>query len=284
MRRGEAEAPGAATVINAIATLKGSAFAVDLYTSAEVVVGGDGGVTGEIEDKPDADTSLIERCAELVLERFDVDDGAHVTTSSDVPMASGLKSSSAAANATVLATLDAIGESEGFDRREATRIGVEAARDAGVTITGAIDDAAASMLGGVVLTDNSEDEIIRREEANWDVAVYVPDETAKSADTDVERSRLVGSVVDRAFEVARDGEYADAMTINGLAYSAALGFDPSVAVDALEHVDGAGLSGTGPSYAAIGDRQDIKEVVKEWEKHPGTVLEVETDNDGARVV
>ncbi|MDY7082312.1 MAG: shikimate kinase, partial [Halobacteria archaeon] len=68
------------------------------------------------------------------------------------------------------------------------------------------------MLGGVVVTNNAEDELLKREETDWNVAIYVPDETARSADTDVERSKLVAPVVERAFDLAMGGEYADAMT------------------------------------------------------------------------
>ena len=282
--RGEASAPGAATVINAIATLKGSAFAVDLRTRATVELEeGASGIEGETD--VDVDTTLIETCVRKTAERIGigVEVGGTVRTETDIPPESGLKSSSAAANATVLATLDALDGEDTLKPIEATLVGVEAARDAGVTITGALDDAAASMLGGVVLTDNSTDELLRREEFDRHVAVYVPEERAASASTDVERSELLAPVVERAFGMARDGDYADAMTTNGLAYCAALRRDPSPAVDALAHAEGAGLSGTGPSFAAIGDKRQVSEVAKEWEGLDGRVLELETDSQGATI-
>ena len=89
------------------------------------------------------DTTLIEYCISLTLQRFGCDCGANVATKSEIPIASGLKSSSAAANAAVLATLDALGEK--LDVLEAVKIGVQAALEAKVTITGAFDDACASM-------------------------------------------------------------------------------------------------------------------------------------------
>jgi shikimate kinase len=276
--RGNASAPGAATVINAIATLQGSAFAVDLRTEATVELE-EGSEKIEGETDVDVDTTLIETCVARTLDRFGVSAGGRVETTTEIPPESGLKSSSAAANATVLATLDAVDET--LEPLEATLVGVEAAREAGVTITGALDDAAASALGGVVLTDNSSDELLNREQFDRHVAVYVPDERAASASTDVERSKNVAPVVRRAFEMAREGDYADAMTTNGFAYCAALGRDASPAVDALAHVEGAGLSGTGPSFAAIGDRGSIKEVAKDWKRLKGEVLTLETDNRGA---
>ena len=278
--KGTATAPGAATIINAIATLKGSAFAVDMRTRATVELEeGASGVEGSTD--VDVDTTLIETCVRKTAESVGVEVGGTVRTETEIPPESGLKSSSAAANATVLATLDALDAVNALEPLEATLVGVESAREAGVTITGALDDAAASMLGGVVLTDNSKDELIRREKFDGHVAVYVPDERAASASTDVERSKLVAPVVDRAFDMAREGDYADAMTTNGLAYCAALRRDASPAVDALAHAEGAGLSGTGPSFAAIGDREQVSEAAKEWKGLEGTVLELKTDNEGA---
>ena len=77
------------------------------------------------------------------------------------PCGQRLKSSSTAANAAVLATLDAMGEE--MDLIEAAKIGVAAAREAGETITGALDDALASMLGGAVVTDNRNMKLLKRD-------------------------------------------------------------------------------------------------------------------------
>ena len=291
MTTGRASAPGAATVVNAIATLTGCAFAVDLQTEATVTLDDSGAIEGRIAEDPDADTRLIERCVALTLEEAgesvgDGGRGATVETTSEVPMASGLKSSSAAANAAVLATVEALdadpdATAPDLEPLEAALLGVRAARDVGVTITGALDDAAASMLGGVVLTDNDRDTLLHREEADWSVAILVPPERSHSADADVERSRKVASVVDRAVALAEQGAYGDALSINGLAYCAAYGVDPAPAVDVMDACDGAGLSGTGPSFAAIGDESAIAEVKDLWNQRMGTVLTPAVTNRGA---
>ncbi|MFB6158440.1 MAG: shikimate kinase [Candidatus Nanohalobium sp.] len=279
VKTGKAKAPGALTIINAIAALRGSAFAIDLYTEAKVEIDKEkDGITGDIEGDSQEDTEMIERCVQLVLEEFDIDAGAHVSTSSEIPMASGLKSSSAAANAATLATLDAIDEEK--DEVEATRIGVQASVDAGVTVTGAMDDAAASMLGGVVMTDNSENKLVKHEDFDYHCAVYIPDEKARSVDTDIDRSKLVDTVVDQAFENAVEGNYEAAMTTNGFAYCAALDFEEEIIMEALEHAPAASLSGTGPSFGAIGTREEVEKVAEEWRERPGEVLILETVNEG----
>ena len=294
---GVATAPGAGTVLNALATGRGSAFAIDVETTATVELAADAErVTGKIAGAPEANTRLIERCVERVVDRFGDDEGGSVATDSEVPMAAGLKSSSAAANATVLATLDALGvdvvdgdtdepaaANDAIAKIDACRIGVNAARDAGVTITGAFDDAAASMLGGVVVTDNTADELLARETRTWDVLVWTPPERAYSADADVDRCENVAEMAELVAELALDGRFGEAMTVNGLAYSAALDFDTDPAVEAMPHCHGVSLSGTGPSVVAVGEAESLAAVREQWVARDGTLIETTTRQTGATI-
>ncbi|QIO23028.1 shikimate kinase [Haloarcula sp. JP-L23] len=288
---GTAAAPAAGTVLNALATGRGSAFAIDEYTTATVEVSTDDeSVTGEVAGAPDADTRLVERCVEYVLDAHGgavgtpPAVGGHVRTESEVPMASGLKSSSAAANATVMATLDALGATERMTREDMARLGVMAARDAGVTITGAFDDASASMLGGVTVTDNDADDLLARDEVDWDVLVWTPPEQSFSADADVERCRQIAPMARLVEDLALDGAYERAMTVNGLAFCAALQFDTEPLVEGLRHVEGVSLSGTAPSFTAVGDRDALEQVREYWAERPGTTLLTTTQTEGTHTV
>jgi len=286
---GRAVAPAAGTVLNALATGTGSAFAIDLETTASVELTNDGEIVGTIAGQPQADTTLVERCAAMTIVEYaeragldETDVGAHIDTESEVPMASGLKSSSAAANATVLATLDALEVVDSVERIDACRLGVQAAREAGVTATGAFDDASASMLGGLTMTDNEADELLFREEVEWDAVVWTPPRQSFSADADVTRCEHVAPLAEHVADLAARGQYGTAMTVNGLAFCAALDFPAAPIVDALPHADGASLSGTGPSYVAVGERAALKEVKSVWNENPGTVRLTTTRPDGAR--
>ncbi|QSG14571.1 shikimate kinase [Halapricum desulfuricans] len=282
---GQARAPAAGTVLNALATGKGSAFAIDAYTTATVELLEDTDViTGEVAEDRDADTRLIETCVAYVLDAHGeaAISGAHVETESEVPMASGLKSSSAAANATVMATLDALDATEKMTREDAARLGVMAARDVGVTVTGAFDDASASMLGGVTVTDNASDELLAREEVDWDVLVWTPDERSFSADADAERCERIAPMADLAFDLANEGAYGRAMTVNGLAFSAALGFSTDPMVEAMPLVEGVSLSGTGPSVVAVGDREALEDVREMWDRRDGSTWLTTTQTAGTR--
>lgn len=283
--RGYATVNGAATIINAIATWKGSAFGIGLKTSAEVELNSTGCLRGDV---PGVDTRLIERCVQLVLQQYcgdrDTAYGATIRTWSEIPVASGLKSSSTAANATVLATLDALGED--MDLVEAAKIGVAAAKDVGVTITGALDDALASMLGGVVVTDNREMRLLKREEfdSNADVVLLVPDRKLFSKDTDVKRSRLIAPLAEVAFDLAMEGDYCRAMMLNGFAYCGALGLPAEPMLRALEAgALGVSLSGTGPSYAALIDESKSDDLEAAWNSLGGRVIRTKVNNRAASI-
>ncbi|MCL7474693.1 MAG: shikimate kinase [ANME-2 cluster archaeon] len=276
---GYATALGAGTIINAIATWKGSAFGIDLHTGAEVKLNSTDRIKGII--KGGGNPKLIERCIQLVFEKFNCQDGATVRTTSEVPIASGLKSSSAAANASVLAALDAIGEN--MEPLDAALLGVQAAKDAGVTITGAFDDAAASMLGGVVITDNRELSLISRNVLESEVIIYAPRKKAYSSRTDVTRSRLVAPWVDMAYGLCIEGKYEQAMTLNGFIYCSALGFRTEPMLMALEvGVEGVSLSGTGPAYTALVHGETADRLVDVWSALDGKVIRTEVNNKGAR--
>ena len=280
---GHACASGAGTIINAIATWKGAAFGIDLKTFATVELSeSDIGISGYIEEMPEGDARLIERCVEMTLERFGLELAGTVRTSSEIPLAGGLKSSSAAANASVLATLRAVGET--LPPLEIVKLGVKAAKEVGVTVTGAFDDACASFFGGIVVTDNRRMELLRREEKESKVLIFAPARKAFSADTDVRRSRLIAPYVDIAYGLALEGDYEQAMTLNGFLYCGALGFGTEHMLRALEcGVKGVSLSGTGPSYAALVRAEQVKELKSAWEScgMEGRVIETSINNRDA---
>jgi shikimate kinase len=278
--RGKAHAYGAATIINAIATYRGSAFSIDLKTHAEVEVAPDlRGINGEAESCSEkVSAKLVERCVQIVFKKFKIHEGAHIKTTSEIPVARGLKSSSAAANAAVLATLSATGKK--LEPLEAARLGVRAALDTGVTITGAFDDACASMLGGLVLTDNKKMKLVRRVPFAGDVLILVPEKRSPTVRKKV-LPKMLAPLVDIAYDMALDGKYENAMNLNGFLYCVALGFDSKPIILALENgARAASLSGTGPAFAAIVDRKSENAVRDAWGEF-GTVIKTKTNNRSA---
>jgi len=288
--RGKAEAVshGAATIINAIATGRGAAIGIDLWTKARVQLTDKVGVfEGKIVSDPEENPILIEKTVRRALKHFNLEGefGAKVETWSNIPIARGLKSSSAAGNAIALATVAALNKN--LDDLTIVNLGVDGAIDARVTITGAFDDACASYFGGIVITDNMKKRVVKRFETaeNLTVLFHVPAEKIYTVGSDVHRMKGVASLVKIAYKEALKGNYWAALTLNGLIYSSALGYNPSIAVDALmAGALAAGLSGKGPAVTAV-VLDEKKDLVKDaWQAYEGNILEARINHKKAKVL
>jgi shikimate kinase len=281
-------AHGAATIVNAIALGKGAAFGVDLWTKAEVKLTDKPSIIeAEITSDLSESTLLIEKTVLRVLQRFDLEKrfGAKVKTQSNIPIARGLKSSSAAANAVALATTTALGKT--LDDLEIVKIGVEAAFDAKVTVTGAFDDACASFFGGAVITDNLKREIIKQVQLpqGFTVLFHVPPQKAYSANADLARLQTVKPLVEVAFNEVLNGKVWEAITLNGLIYSSAQGYDTSIAIDALAAgAVAAGLCGKGPAVTAVAPKNKVDAVKAALQKYDGEILQAKLNFEKAKVV
>ena len=281
--------PGSATIINAIATGFGSAFGIDLDIECEARTA-DCGI--HCSNDVGADNSLMEICARKVFDYYDIDEnefGIDLNTKSKLPMASGLSSSSASSNAVVKVVSSMMSEEfdlKPLDDLQTINMAIDASLDAGVTITGSFDDATASYFGGVVVTDNKNREFIIKEKMEeYPILVYMPNFYSKSGDSDPERMRLLAPLVETAFDFARNRDYFKALNLNGLIYSATLGFDSTIAIDALEAgAIASGLSGTGSSFVAIACEDAIDDIKYSWSKYEGRVIQTKVDNKGCRIL
>lgn len=251
---GRGHAHGAVTIVNATATGIGCALAVR------------GGARATWTPAPaftlHAAHGADDRLARAVAaECADLAPGpAALTVTCDAPPARGLKTSSSVAAALVRAAAASAGRL--LEAADVERRAVAAARRAGVTLTGAYDDQAATVRGGCHVTDNAAQRILASPPAKpWAVALWVPDAS-------IPKERVKGVDVaaakpgaQAAAELARSGRLPEAMTANGRAYHAAYAAaglpvddrptQAALAAGAL----GAGLCGTGPAVAALFDRR-----------------------------
>lgn len=281
------KSPGSATVINAIATGCGSAFGIKRYVTAEVELKSSGIIC---KSDKDVDTSLMELCVKSVLHNFNVDTGVEVKTYSDLPVASGLSSSSATSNAVTQATVLALSKEYGPDYNmsgiEVLNLAIDSSLEAGVTITGAFDDASASFFGGLTVTDNMNRKILKKQDMEQqNILIYMPDKKSLTAQSDILKMKLLSPYVKLAFDQALKGDIYKALTLNGLLYCAALEFNPNIALDALNAgATAAGLSGTGPSFVAITDDKALDNVLDSWSSYEGNVIHTEVDNEGTKEI
>lgn len=294
-----AQSPGSATIINAISTGSGSAFGIKLYITAEVKLTESKSTINCGTDR-NVDTTLMEKCVVKVLDKFrdnfpehEFDTGVSVKTASTLPVASGLSSSSATSNAVVMATYEAL-KNKFFDEPpqnfltpyDLINLGVDASLEAGVTITGAFDDASASFFGGYTVTNNVNRKILKMDKLDeQNILVFMPNRKSLTAQSDVSRMKLISPQVKLAFEEALKGNLYDALTLNGILYCASLGFSPKMALDAIEAgAIAAGLSGTGPSFVAVSGDGDLDNIADVWSSYPGEIIRTEVDNTGTRVI
>lgn len=268
MTLARAHAHGAVSVVNAIVTgTLGASLAVALRTEAKVTLLEDVPEVEVVLDGHDAeDPTLARLCLKAVVARLGEPEwGGRVETRSEIPAARGLKSSSAAANAVVLAANRAFELYEGraLSRAECLDAAVEAALDAGVTITGAYDDASASLSGGLCVTDNRARKLLHRAEvdASLRVVLIVPEARTPTMSVKDLPYAPFAPLARQAHALALRGEWADALTLNGLVGSALYGVPASWTRDLL--ASGAlcaGVSGKGPAVAAFAREADAKAV------------------------
>lgn len=268
MRGARAMVHGAVSILNAIPTWIGGAIGVDLWTEAEVLISDEPGRI-EAEIPGGEDPRLVIETAKTILQRAGRSDiGLRVRTRSNIPIGRGLKSSSAASDAVALAVARLLGLD--CDGDEVVRLAVEASIRAGVTITGAYDDAYTCFFGGINITDNASKKVLLRKMAPGDVMVLiaVPERKIYTGSVDVERLRAVKDVCLKAAKLALQEKFWDAMIVNGLAIASALDLDPSPILDAVRAgALAAGVSGTGPAIAAItrpGRAESVRNALRDY--------------------
>jgi shikimate kinase len=271
-----------------MATGRGAALGVDLWTKARVALTDRAGViTGRNLTWPNEGSPLIEAVVRRVLRKFQVHShfGAVVETQSNIPTAAGLKSSSAASNAIALATLGALGRR--LSDIQTVKLGVEASLAARVSLTGAFDDACACYFGGLVVTDNTNRRILKRfaPEGRLEVLIHVPRKKMYTKDVNPNQLKKIRGLIQVAHQEALKGDYWSSLTLNGLAYSLALGYDTSPVKIALEAgAVAAGLSGKGPAIAAVVPRSKVKTVLSAWNSFSGKVIKSSLNYRKARCV
>jgi shikimate kinase len=260
--KAQATCYGAGTIVNAIATGKGAAFGLALRATATAMATpkADGVI---VHSSPGIDPALAIGCAKRVLRRSRRQAGLEVTIDSEIPVSRGLKSSSAVANAVVLASARALDVP--FGPLQIINIGVDAALEARVTITGAFDDACASFFGGVVVTDNKARKLEKVDVLPPDLraVLHVPRRIITKASLRGTDFSSIRTEVEEAYRLALRGEYLHALEANSAAYAPVLGVDETPARRArAAGALAAGVSGTGPAIVALVRPAQVDAVVR----------------------
>jgi len=271
---------GAISIVNAIATGQGSALGISLETCAEVTLTSDNLVEVIINNDKSENTGLAQECFKLVKMKTSESCGAKITVNSDIPIGRGLKSSSAAATAIILSCLKAF--EIVMTEKEILDLSVQASKNSGVTITGALDDAAACFLGGLVVTNNSSNELLSRViiDDDYSILIHVPDHKSYTKDVNYSGSDEFIHSLDTLISMTLEGNYLSAMSLNGMIYSRILKQSNESAILALKNnALAAGLSGTGPSVGVICLSENKSSILDSWKNLDGDIITAKINNE-----
>jgi shikimate kinase len=283
-RKTRATMHGAVSIVNAIATGNGSSLGISLRVNAEVELARGHGVrflTGKNDDR------LVNNIIRNTLPKEMIESNLiTIKVKSEIPIGFGLKSSSAVSNAVALACSELAKEEEEeeVDDYAVLDAAVRASLDAKVSITGAYDDATACYFGGFTVTDNYSRRLIRREEApeNLYAIIFLPRNTRRRGD--IRRLSNLSDLFTDAFKLAEAGEYWKAMKLNGVLASAALGSTYLPVMAAIERgALAAGVSGNGPSIAAVAYEDEVEDIKSALSKFEGTIIMSRINNQKASV-
>ena len=281
-RKTRATMHGAVSIVNAIATGNGSSLGISLRVNAEVELARGHGVrflTGKNDDR------LVNNIIRNTLPKEMIESNLiTIKVKSEIPIGFGLKSSSAVSNAVALACSGLAKEEEELDDYAVLDAAVRASLDTKVSITGAYDDATACYFGGFTVTDNYSRRLIRREEApeNLYAIIFLPRNAPRRGD--VHRLSNLSDLFTDAFRLAEAGEYWKAMKLNGVLASAALGSTYLPVMAAIERgALAAGVSGNGPSIAAVAYEDEVEDIKSALSKFECTIIMSRINNQKASV-
>ncbi|MDQ3961608.1 MAG: shikimate kinase [Thermoproteota archaeon] len=280
-RKTRAEVHGAVSIVNAIATGKGSALGISLKVTAEVEFQKGRGmrlITGR-----NGDDELIKNIIQKTIPKQIIESNMiTVKVDSEIPIGYGLKSSSAVSNAVALACSQ-IEKEDDVNDYAILEVAVRSSLEAKVSLTGAYDDATACYFGGFTVTDNYSRRLVRRERApeNLYAIILLPSNTSRG---DVCKLRNLSDIFIDAFRFAESGQYWKAMKLNGVLASAALSSSYIPVMVAMEHgALSASISGNGPSIAAVGYEDAVEPIVDALSKFEGKIIVSKVNNEKANV-
>lgn len=279
MARARATVHGAVSIVNAITTKKGATLGIGLKVEVIAETRPGHGMSIVSENKS-LSSRLIAKTVEKVVPKKALDrTRIELHLDSQIPTGYGLKSSSAISSAVALACARIFRPR--MTDRQILLAGVGASIESKVSITGAYDDACSCYYGGFNVTDNAQKKRVRhgRGPAGLSAVIFIPRNRKRG---NLKGLRTLSPAFRAAWDLARRGDYWDAMTINGLATASVLSSHPGVMTDLLERgALAASVSGNGPSIAAIARRRDVNAVRKAFSSLEGRVMVSQVSNKKA---
>lgn len=181
---------------------------------------------------------------------------------STIPPGKGLKSSSAVSVALARAFRRVLGHPP--SPAETATISAKAALAAGVSVTGAFDDALASAMGGVVVADvRAHWQMLSTEvPAGLQALIWVPQQDRPDLNVKAADLRTPDMNAKEAVRLALRGDFLRAMRYNSLVVERALGYDYAKLRELAlsKGAVAAGVTGNGPAVAFVVPRELVPQV------------------------
>ena len=281
MAKAKATVHGAVSIVNAIANQKGATVGIDLKVEAIVETTPGKGIVIQSENKT-LSSRLINKTVEKIVSKKDLEQNKiTITLESEIPTGYGLKSSSAISSAVALGCAK-IFKSK-FTDQQILLAGVDASIESKVSITGAYDDACSCYYGGFNVTDNAKKKRMSFEKgpANLIAIIFIPKNRKRG---NLKKLKVLSSVFDHAWNLAKKANYWEAMIINGLATASILSSNPDVITGLIEKgALGASVSGNGPAIAAITKKENESNIKKVFSSLEGRIIVSKISNKKAEV-
>jgi len=281
MAKAKSAVHGAISLVNAIANQKGATLGIALKVEVTVESNPGKGIVIQSENKS-LSSRLINKTVEKIVSKKDLEQNRIIITlDSEIPTGYGLKSSSAISSAVALACAKIFKPK--FTDQQILLAGVEASIESKVSITGAYDDACSCYYGGFNVTDNAKKKRIHFEKgpSNLIVIIFIPKNRKRG---DIKKLKMLSSVFEIAWELARKTNYWEAMTINGLATASILNSDSKIITDLIEKgALAASVSGNGPSIAAVVRKENEVTIKKIFSALEGNIIVSKISNEKAEV-
>lgn len=264
------KAYAAGTILNALATGVGCAFGVELMTIAKVKIGSENVLIVNGEER---NPTILEK----ILSQFGIK--AQVVLKSSIPEKSGLGSSSAFINAVLCAILKKEGD---FLAHKILRLNAELSLKAGISYTGAFDDASASLLSGIVVSDNYKMGLYSWTLLTNKTAILIPE--FRRGNVDWNKIKSQSDRLKNALEDLKKLRFREVMVENTKFYCEMIGYPIEIAERLWKEGIFCGLSGNGPAFVAIGSSDDISTAKEIWKEYGEVIVSKIPENPAEKVV
>ena len=277
----EATVNGAISLVNAIATGNGATPGIDTFVKTRLEVKEGRGIYITADNKT-ISSKLINKVIENSVPKRQLQNTKlELDFKSNIPTGYGLKSSSAISTAVTMACSKAFKRK--FTDKEILGIGVKSSLQTKVSITGAFDDACGCYYGGFNVTNNYKRNLVLRCPAptNLQAIIFLPKSRKRG---NIKKLKNFKPAFEKAWELAKNSDFWNALILNGLATSSILNTNPKLILRLMEKgAIGASISGNGPSIVAITKKGNNSNIKKEFSSLEGDIIISNINNKKAEV-